>query len=92
LPEIAGDAALYADARDPLQFGAALHRAFTDMDLLRSMVVKGKANVQRFNWRSTALQTLEIYQRIIGAPCAGSSVSSSEHPALASSRDSGGVG
>jgi glycosyltransferase involved in cell wall biosynthesis len=92
LPEIAGDAALYADARDPLQFGAALHRAFTDIDLRRNMVVKGRANVQRFNWRSTALQTLEVYQRIIGAPHAGSSVSYSEPPALASLRDSGGAG
>jgi glycosyltransferase involved in cell wall biosynthesis len=92
LPEIAGDAALYADARDPLQFGAALHRAFTDIDLRRNMVVKGRANVQRFNWRSTALQTLEVYQRIIGAPHAGSSVSYSERPALASLRDSGGAG
>lgn len=92
LPEIAGDAALYADARDASQFGAALYRAFTDIELRRSMVIKGEANVQRFNWRSTALQTLEVYQRIIGTPHAGSSVSYSEHPALASSRDSGGVG
>jgi glycosyltransferase involved in cell wall biosynthesis len=93
LPEIAGDAALYADARDPLQFGAALHRAFTDSDLRRNMVEKGKANVRRFDWRATALQTLAVYQQVVGLSNASSSVpQSSERPALLSSRSSGGAG
>jgi glycosyltransferase involved in cell wall biosynthesis len=93
LPEIGGDAALYADPRDPLQFGAALHRAFTDIDLRGSMLAKGEANVQRFNWRTTALQTLAVYQRAAGVPNVSSSVpQASEHPTLLSSRDSGGIG
>lgn len=93
LPEIAGDAALYADARDPLQFGAALHRAFTDLDLRTNMVEKGQVNVRRFNWRNTALQTLAVYQEAVGPSNASCSVPQpSERPALLSSRNSGGVG
>jgi glycosyltransferase involved in cell wall biosynthesis len=93
LPEIGGDAALYADARDPEQFGRALCRAFTDANLRTAMVEKGRANVDRFTWRSTALQTLAVYQRTLGVPATNVvAPKDNREPALVSSRDSGGAG
>lgn len=68
LPEVAGAAALYADARDAHQFGEALYRAFTDLKLRCVMVEKGYENLRRFDWRNTALQTLTVYQHAVGAP------------------------
>jgi glycosyltransferase involved in cell wall biosynthesis len=68
LPEVAGAAALYADARDAVAFGDALYQAFTDLNLRAGLVEKGFMNVRRFDWRNTAEQTLAVYQRALGAP------------------------
>lgn len=68
LPEIAGPAAHYADARDAVAFGDALYQAFTDLNLRAGLVEKGFMNVRRFDWRNTAEQTLAVYQRALGAP------------------------
>lgn len=67
LPEVGGAAALYADVRDARQFGDALYLAFTDLNLRRLLVEKGYANVRRFDWRNTALRTVAVYQRAVGA-------------------------
>ena len=67
LPEVGGVAAFYADPRDAREFGDALYQAFTDLNLRRLLVEKGYANVRRFDWRKTALQTLAVYQRAVGA-------------------------
>ena len=66
LPEVAGDAALYADARNPEQFGGALARLWNDHDLRNSMMKKGFENVRRFSWERTAEQTLAIYDQVLG--------------------------
>jgi glycosyltransferase involved in cell wall biosynthesis len=65
LPEIAGDAALYADPRKPDEFAQALHRAFADASLRTSLVEKGKMNLQRFNWVNTARETFEVYRNAV---------------------------
>jgi len=68
LPEVAGAAAHYADARDAVAFGDALYQAFTDLNLRAGLVENGFMNVRRFDWRNTAEQTLAVYQRALGAP------------------------
>src|SRR5258708_23083611 len=65
LPEVGGDAALYADAQNPDQFGQALHQVFSDSALRPAMIEKGRKNVARFNWTNTATQTLAVYQDAI---------------------------
>jgi glycosyltransferase involved in cell wall biosynthesis len=62
LPEVAGEAALYADPRNAEEFGHALHDAFTDSRLRETLIDKGWRNLQRFSWANTAKQTLEVYQ------------------------------
>lgn len=68
LPEVAGPAALYADARNATEFGDALYQAFTDEGLRRTLTRKGIANASRFSWRDAAVKTLAVYQRAVGEP------------------------
>jgi len=68
LPEVAGDAALYADAADPDAFAEALYRGFTDLQLRRNLVEKGRLNRQRFSWEEAARQTLAVYREAVYGP------------------------
>jgi len=67
LPEVGGDAALYADARNTKEFGEALHRAFTDNALREEMVRRGFENLRRFSWSRTASQCTEIYEQVFAS-------------------------
>jgi glycosyltransferase involved in cell wall biosynthesis len=66
LPEIAGDAALYADAQNPQEFAAAMRRAFQESGLRRELIERGLNNVRRFSWQSAAHATLSVYQSAAG--------------------------
>jgi glycosyltransferase involved in cell wall biosynthesis len=63
LPEVAGAAALYADARNPQEFGNALYQAFRDQALRAMLVNKGTINLQRFQWKHAAERTLAVYEK-----------------------------
>jgi len=71
LPEVAGDAALYADARNPEAFGSAMHRVFTGPALSEQLVDAGYINLKRFSWADAAERTLEVYQRVAGTTVQG---------------------
>lgn len=62
LPEVAGDAALYADPRSPDEFGEALHKVFTNATLRSTLIDRGRKNLQRFRWEDAAKQTLGVYE------------------------------
>lgn len=66
LPEVGGDAALYANATDPEEFGSALYRAFTDEALRQELVARATRNVQRFTWNHAASIHLEKYAQVCG--------------------------
>ena len=66
LPEVAGAAALYADARNPQEFGSALYQAFTDRALRTLLIGKGATNLHRFQWKRAAEQTLAVYEKALG--------------------------
>jgi glycosyltransferase involved in cell wall biosynthesis len=63
LPEVAGAAALYADARNPQEFGNALYQVFRDQSLRTMLVNKGTTNLQRFQWKHAAERTLAVYEK-----------------------------
>src|SRR5262249_15230589 len=52
LPEVAGDAALYADPQEPREFADALGRAFANDDLRKQLIENGFKNCARFGWES----------------------------------------
>jgi glycosyltransferase involved in cell wall biosynthesis len=61
LPEVAGDAALYADANNTQAFGEALYRACTDEIVRRDLTDRGYNNLQRFSWEQAANSCLQTY-------------------------------
>jgi glycosyltransferase involved in cell wall biosynthesis len=74
LPEVAGEAALFADPRVPEEFAAALHLAFTDAQVRSALIEIGKQNLQRFSWANAARDTLDVYRNAIQVSTRKSSV------------------
>ncbi len=71
LPEVAGEAALFADARDPRVFGDALLRACRNISLREQLSAQGWRNLQRFSWQNAAEQTLTAYSHVLGTTVPG---------------------
>jgi alpha-1,3-rhamnosyl/mannosyltransferase len=71
LPEVAGDAALYADPKSTPEFARALSRAFTEVPLRTTLMERGLRNVNRFQWKSTAAKILELYDSVMSQRVAG---------------------
>jgi glycosyltransferase involved in cell wall biosynthesis len=67
LKEIAGDAALLVDARDPAAIAEAMGRALTEPDLRDTLVARGLARSRLFSWETCARQTLEILEQVARA-------------------------
>ncbi len=68
LPEVAGDAALYADAQHPRQFADALGRAFSGTELRGKLIEKGRQNSLQFRWDGAARNALAAYHHAAGLP------------------------
>ncbi|MCX7818728.1 MAG: glycosyltransferase family 4 protein [Kiritimatiellae bacterium] len=62
LPEVAGDAAVYAPPDDPDALGAALLRVLTDRTLADDLRRRGLQRAAQFSWERTARETLEVYR------------------------------
>jgi glycosyltransferase involved in cell wall biosynthesis len=60
LPEVAGDAALLVDPRDPVAIGAGLGRLLGDPALAQDLRDRGRARAAEFSWERTARETLEL--------------------------------
>ena len=65
LPEVGGDAAAYFDPEDTEDMCATLRKVLRDADLRRDMSQRGLARAALFSWKSTAKQTLSLYERVI---------------------------
>jgi glycosyltransferase involved in cell wall biosynthesis len=59
LPEVAGDAALFFDPSDPGEIACHIDSLFYDKQLREDLIEKGFHQVEKFNWRVTALTTLK---------------------------------
>src|SRR5262249_5263938 len=71
LPEVAGEAALFADPRDPEEFTAQVARVLREPGLRAQLVEAGLRRAREFSWRRTAEQTLAVYHSVCGvAPAA----------------------
>ncbi|MFN2448994.1 MAG: glycosyltransferase family 4 protein [Candidatus Baltobacteraceae bacterium] len=64
LPEIAGDAALYAPADDAQAWSAALQRVANDRDLRMTLRAKGIEHVRQFSWERSAQRHAEIFHAL----------------------------
>lgn len=68
LREIAGDAALAVDPRDPTSIADAAARLSRDPDLRRGLVERGRQRAARFSWERCARQTAEVYRQMVRGP------------------------
>jgi glycosyltransferase involved in cell wall biosynthesis len=67
LPEVAGDAAVLVDPRDPEALAGGLLRVLDDAALRDDLGRRGLARAQRFTWEEAARKTLEVYRKALGA-------------------------
>lgn len=64
LPEIGGDAALYASPLDAREWLACIDRIKGNTDLRRKLIAKGKDQAAKFSWRQSAIRYAELMQQI----------------------------
>jgi glycosyltransferase involved in cell wall biosynthesis len=60
LAEVAGDAALLVEPRDPAAIASAMERVLTDEGLRRSLKTKGIARAAGYTWDETARRTVQV--------------------------------
>ena len=70
LPEVAGDAALFADLTRE-SYCDALRALALDIGRRAELVAKGLERAQQFSWTKCATQTLQIYDRVVRRPRQG---------------------
>ncbi len=61
LPELCGDAALYADPGDAPAIAEAMRRIACEPGLAGEMAERGRRRVQGFSWEKCARETLAVY-------------------------------
>ena len=66
LPEVAGDAALYFDPASPEELATQMERILECGELRASLRRKGIQQAQKFSWRQSARQHIELYNRLLG--------------------------
>jgi alpha-1,3-rhamnosyl/mannosyltransferase len=64
LPEVGGDAALYADPDDAAAWAAALGRVLDDPGLAADLSARGRRRAAGFGYDATARATHAVYQRV----------------------------
>ena len=64
LPEVAGDAAILVEERNPAALAGGIERALADRERL---VAAGLKRARRFSWAETARRTLEVYRELLRA-------------------------
>ena len=67
LPEVAGEAALYADPHDAADFASTLLAALRDAGLRERLVASGLQRARDLSWRTTAERTLAVYRQVLEA-------------------------
>ncbi len=65
LREVAGDAALFFDPREPAQIAARMREVLGDEDLAQRLRELGRTQAKRFSWGVAAAGTLASYRRAL---------------------------
>lgn len=68
LPEVAGDAAIYADDLSDTGIARQLRQLVEDPTIAREVTKRGKARAASFDWATTAKKTFAAYRRAVDHP------------------------
>ena len=71
LPEVGGDAAIYASPTDDAQFQQQIVALLNSPELRREMVEKGFEQAKKFSWEQSAQETLAVYRQAYESLLAG---------------------
>lgn len=64
LPEIGGDASVYADPYQIQEISDSLVKVITDEKYREKMIKKGLEQSAKFSWEKTAQQTIQVYEKV----------------------------
>ncbi len=64
LPEVAGDAALLADAQSPSEIAAGMTRLLESESLREQLSARGRERAAQFRWEICAARSLEFFRRL----------------------------
>lgn len=64
LPEVAGDAALLVDPRNPEEIAVAIRRLLADETLRCELSSRGILHARQFTWKATAEKTVEAFLKM----------------------------
>ncbi len=73
LPEVAGDAALLVDPRDPPAIAGAAARLLRDPALRRELRRRGLRRARSMSWDAAARRTVEVYRELLPPAAEGAS-------------------
>jgi glycosyltransferase involved in cell wall biosynthesis len=77
--EVAGDAAVFVNERDPEDVAAGLRRIIEDRHLRAELTTKGKSRAEQYSWRKAVDSTLRTFETVI-ARGGGTRIEVREHP------------
>jgi glycosyltransferase involved in cell wall biosynthesis len=66
--EVAGDAALYFPADDPVELARTLDRVMDDAAATRQRIAQGRERAARFTWERSVDALCDVFRRAIGEP------------------------
>ena len=64
LPEVAGDAAILIDPRNPEELEQAMDSIARDQNLRQNMAALGLKRAEMFSWHKTAQQTMGVFENV----------------------------
>ncbi len=64
-PEVAGDAALLVPPTDEHAFAQAMDDILSNASMAEELRRKGLAQSSRFSWRRSAIETINVYRRVV---------------------------
>lgn len=65
MPEIAGDAALYVNPKQPMQLAEQTHTLLTDTSLRKDLVAKGHIIAAKFTWTNSVNALRAVYEKLL---------------------------
>ncbi|MBI4359493.1 MAG: glycosyltransferase family 4 protein [Candidatus Jacksonbacteria bacterium] len=65
IPEILGDAAIYFNPENAREMAEKIHAVYTSPSLQAGLKEKGFAQINKYSWSATAVNTLQIYQDVL---------------------------
>lgn len=65
LPEAGGDAAIYVDPNDVSDIALKMGKVYQDKKLRTDMIEKGRQQVKKFSWETSAKKTLEVLREVV---------------------------